>query len=395
MKSLVYLFAVFFSVFLFAQETETVTVIGEASIINNDKIAAKDKAIDDALRKAVEQITGTVVSSESLTENFELVKDTIYTKSKGYVQKHKIIEHGIDKQDSGVYFVKIEAVVSKGKIQEDYKGIVSMYESLGKPKFLILISEQNIGEKTASGWWTGSQVNLGNVENGMVNLWLKEGFKFVDYQVLSKKIKVLPAFQNVNNLTDKDVKEITDLHDADFIIYGQAIATITTDKTYEKMEGVTPKYAYATLTVKVVSADTGEIVVSEDVEGYGSNVLNEIKAGKEAFKNLAKNSVEKINSVILDKWKERLYSNNEISIKIKGLTDIKKLKALKGYLLDEVRGVISVSDFKIQNKEAIFTVSFKGLTKLFMDEITNKPFKDVNLSIEEITRHQIIFTLEK
>lgn len=37
MKSLVYLFAVFFSVFLFAQETETVTVIGEASIINNDK----------------------------------------------------------------------------------------------------------------------------------------------------------------------------------------------------------------------------------------------------------------------------------------------------------------------------------------------------------------------
>jgi len=246
MKSLVYLFAVFFSVFLFAQETETVTVIGEASIINNDKIAAKDKAIDDALRKAVEQITGTVVSSESLTENFELVKDTIYTKSKGYVQKHKIIEQGIDKQDSGVYFVKIEAVVSKGKIQEDYKGIVSMYESLGKPKFLILISEQNIGEKTASGWWTGSQINLGNVENEMVNLWLKEGFKFIDYQVLSKKIKVLPTFQNVNNLTDKDIKEISEFHDADFIIYGQAVATITTDKTYEKIEDVAPKIAYTT-----------------------------------------------------------------------------------------------------------------------------------------------------
>lgn len=273
-----------------------------------------------------------------------------------------------------------------------------MYESLGKPKFLILVSEQNIGEKTASGWWTGSQINLGNVENEMVNLWLKDGFKFVDYQVLNKKIKVLPAFQNVNNLTDKDVKEISEFHDADFIIYGQAVASIASgadvNKAFEGMD-IKPKSAYATMTVKVANADTGEIIVSEEIEATGVNVVNEIKAGKEAFKSLAKKSVEKINSVILDKWKERLYSNNEISIKIKGLTDIKKLKALKGYLLDEVRGVVSVSDYKIQNKEAIFTISFKGLTKLFIDEITNKPFKDVNLSIEEMTRHQIIFTLEK
>ena len=57
---------------------ETAEVEGYAAIVNGDQAAARDRALDDAKRKAVEQVAGVQISSESMTESFQLVEDKIY-----------------------------------------------------------------------------------------------------------------------------------------------------------------------------------------------------------------------------------------------------------------------------------------------------------------------------
>ncbi|HEV8539645.1 MAG TPA: hypothetical protein VGQ60_00645, partial [Nitrospiraceae bacterium] len=51
-------------------QSQTVTADGVAGIQGGDKAIARDNAIQDALRKAVEQAVGTMVASETMVENF-------------------------------------------------------------------------------------------------------------------------------------------------------------------------------------------------------------------------------------------------------------------------------------------------------------------------------------
>ena len=55
--------------FAFSQVAE-ITAIGHATIYGADKSAARDKALEDAQRKAVEQAMGTMISAESISQNF-------------------------------------------------------------------------------------------------------------------------------------------------------------------------------------------------------------------------------------------------------------------------------------------------------------------------------------
>src|SRR5262245_25397452 len=72
------------------QEPQTVEIEGFAAVVNNDIAQARDKAIDDAKRKAVEQVAGSQVSSESISENFQLVSDKIYARASGFVKNYSI-----------------------------------------------------------------------------------------------------------------------------------------------------------------------------------------------------------------------------------------------------------------------------------------------------------------
>ncbi|MBN2693814.1 hypothetical protein JXR93_04045 [bacterium] len=393
MRLIKYIIPLLFTFVLWGNsEDVTIEIKGEAAILSGDKVAAKDKAIDDALRKSVEQVSGTVVSSDSLTENFELVSDRIYTKSKGYVKKYSVVEEGVDSKDPNIYFVKISATVSTKQLKEDIDAIKEIYKNIGKPKIMILISEQNVGQKTASGWWTGNAIDLGTVESSILKYFTEKGFKFIDHQVLSKELKVLPAFQNVNNLSEKDIKKISNMHDADFIIYGQAIASTLTNTT-----GFNVTTVSSTMTVRVVRADTGEIIFIENdlTEKGTSNANDEIMAGKKSFQKLGASASKKIENAILKKWQQLLTAPNDIEVVIKGNLKYQIAKKFIAFLKDEVRGVVDASDIKITNKNGEFTLTYKGFTKHFVDEVLNKPFKELPLAVDSITRNKVVFSIEK
>ena len=65
----------------YAEDAVKVEAVGQAAIYGKDVAQARDKAIDDARRKAVEQAIGSMVSSETVTENFQLISDKILSNS--------------------------------------------------------------------------------------------------------------------------------------------------------------------------------------------------------------------------------------------------------------------------------------------------------------------------
>lgn len=127
-------------------EVNVVTVDG-ISIINGDnKAKARDEALRDAYRRAIEKGVGITIRSETEMQMLEVLKDVIMSNSEGYVKKWEIKKEGI--RDDGLYSVTINAEVVKGAIKKDNKDALKIIiDLMGNPRFLVLIDETISGEK--------------------------------------------------------------------------------------------------------------------------------------------------------------------------------------------------------------------------------------------------------
>ena len=90
----------------FAAATTSVEAEGRGMIKNGDEPAARDRALEDAQRKAVESAVGTMISAETVMENYQIISDRILAKSSGYIKNYTIKSSGAD---NGIYKVVIKA----------------------------------------------------------------------------------------------------------------------------------------------------------------------------------------------------------------------------------------------------------------------------------------------
>ncbi len=112
--------------FLFAQEITWVTVEGTASLEDEDKAAAKSRAIEDALRNAVHEAVGYNITAETLVVNLRLSGSILGAIPYGKVIGKEILEESIEEipregqeKPDLVYRVKIRAGVVEETIGAD------------------------------------------------------------------------------------------------------------------------------------------------------------------------------------------------------------------------------------------------------------------------------------
>lgn len=132
----------------FAQE-KAITVTGEAKIAGTNKDAAKQKALTEAFRQAVEGGLGVWIKSETDVKNSTVVRDEILSRAEGYVTDHEIIKEG---ERGGNYFVTIRAMVSIDKIGVDFKKLVGRVKTaMGNPSItFVLTTWQKVGARGSS-----------------------------------------------------------------------------------------------------------------------------------------------------------------------------------------------------------------------------------------------------
>lgn len=361
----------------------SITARGQAAIINNDKAMARDKAIEDALRRAVEQVVGTMVTSESKTKDYQLLEDNIYTHSKGYVESYKIIS---EKVEDNVYIVDIQADVSTGKIEGKLKAIGIAISRKGKPRVMFLISEQNVGQETPSYWWgtTAAVSDIGIVENTMINIFQKNGFTVIDRQAVSGKIKVKDAYR-VASLSSEAAKSIANQTDAQIVIFGQAIAKSLGNQPIGTSPD-SPKYptASANLSVRALNTDNGEIIATATGEHVYPHP-SEISAGNNALKMAAEKVANQLIDGIMEKWNQELSGGQMISVDITGIEDPGFLSEFKNFLTQQIRGVQGVQIRKFKKPDASLDIDYKGKG---MDLGLELSGKKVGKSILEVTDMQ-------
>ena len=307
-----------------AAEVKKVRATGQAAIYQNDLSAARDKALDDARRKAVEQAVGAVISSSTVTENFELLEDKIFSQAAGYVRSYVVVDESRDAD--GIYSVTIDCEVSAGKIDSDLAAIQNLLAQKQMPRVLVMVSEQNVGQ-TEGGWWskTGAAISLDVVDNTIFSVWSAKGVKFVDRQVLEGKIRAGAAASG--DIGNDIAKEFGSLCGADIVIVGRAIAS-DIGNTYP---GSKLRTLQANTSIRAINVNNAEMLAAVTTTKSASH-LNAVTGGTKALELVAKSAAEQLLTQVLDRWSKDVGGAAALNLTFNGVKKSKQLRLLKAFL---------------------------------------------------------------
>lgn len=373
---------------LYASKAEYVEAEGYALITGNRKDIARESALNNAFRRAVEQAIGVFVESETMVRNFELLNDRVYSKSAGYIKKYSITG---EKIEGDTLRIKINALVSKVRLEKDLDDIGLLIKKAGKPRLMLLISEQNIAADKPSYWWgSGNSVSMGVAENTIMEKFMGKGFNFVDRQVVLAGIKeeIKTPASSSSGLSNEMALKLASMGEAEVVIIGQAVA-----KAGPMLMNTSIRSCQATVSVRVLNADSGEPLATSSASATVAHV-DPITGGSEALKKASAEISDKLMSQILAKWKKRVNGAHAVKLSVAGVK-FDSLKAFREFLKDKLENIEEIYDRSYKDGIAKMDVEISGSTKEMAEELSGKKFNNGLLEVTSFTSNMIELKLKQ
>lgn len=308
---------------------------GVGAIQNGNHAKARDEAIWDAQRRAVEKGVGVLLSSETMVSNAQLLSDNIYTQADGFVDSYKIIS---ENKDEFLYYVTIKADVRKTDLAGKL-ALLGLIKKVGDPRIMVVIPETHLR--------TFIPDPAGETE--IIKYLVDSGYRVVD----QKQISAIRNSEKVKKMASGDsaaAVEIGEQFGADIIITGEAFSQLQSTNV-QNVSGLVS--CGARVEFRIIKVDNGEIVTAGSANAAAIG-MSEAIAAKEALRKageiIAKGGKDvygtKIDSLI-PKIAKAMMQKSSIQLVVSGVnhdqyskivTVLKDERTIKGVFPREMSG---------------------------------------------------------
>lgn len=340
--------------------TQTVTVRGEAAL-SLGLLQAREEALSQARRMAVEQAMGVYVLSETLVENMSLVHDSILTRSSGYISAHKVLS---ETQQNGILEIQLEAVVS-------VEPLVEQLAQMG------LLRDWTVAVVLVPG--AESQSSAETAKNRLHQQILAKGFKVADEQALValRQPAVWEPLQKGNPLASLPV--LRDLG-VDVLIVGTSLTRMTEDGVMETYGGIKTVMTQGRIDARAIRVDTGEMLAAQSfqaVAGGSGREMAEARAIEQAASKAG-------DFFALQIAKLPAATTQMLQLHVQGLS-FSREQAFQTQL-KQVAGVRTVQRKVYRNQQAQYEIAFSGKADLLANAlIGHSGLKAFGFDIQSIT----------
>jgi hypothetical protein len=313
-----------------ASAQQVVTVTGTAAILNRDTAQARDRAVESALRAAVEQVVGTMVDSESMVKNNELLSDKIFTQTKGYIASYNILSEKPD-MDSNIYSVRVEATVKQGNLQNDLNSLGVLMRRMKMPRVAVALREEVY--ETAS--------------TTLIRLLKDKGFLMVDTG--GREPWRQSTFWTIK---ENEQVDLLGKYGAEVVILGTAAGSGGAQVGNSAMRGY-----QGTVSMKALKSDTHEVLGSATATGKAVDVSD---AGiDQALRQAVTVAGNDLMKQITSQWAQETSSTRVLTLEI--LTkNLAKVQEVSKRLQTEGRGIQEVVVRQSGAGGAELSVSMQG-----------------------------------
>ena len=312
---------------------------------------ARDNALDDALRKAVEQGVGTFVSSETKVENFQLISDNIYSKTRGYVSSYRVITEG---PEGALYRVVIRAKVKLDDIEDDLAAINLLVRQQGRPRVMVVVKELerwpefNVDDRMMS------QTML---ETMLIDYFQQKGFPVVDAATVRE------------NLRKEQLKRILEGDDETAVLVGmkagaEVVVAGTAQRTEERKRaaGAVREFYLFRVSARAINTETAEVM------GASATKTELPFSVDEARRRAADTTAAELVSKILAGWTKQ---ENVTLIQATNAT-FDRVQRLKSEIQGKLRGIITVVARELVGSSATLEVLSETTSQEVLSGLTTR-----------------------
>ena len=365
------------AIFGYSQDAQTVTATGFGAILGGDMVKAREDGVNDALRKAVEQVVGTIIDSKTITENFMVIEDKIYTRTTGYVQSYEVVSTNTRVDNS--LEVTVSAVVKTTDLKNDLEGIITTLRREGMPRTMVLIKEENYGQNT----WK-YQTDMNSAETALMNTMMGYGFPFVDAATVKATIEK-DALQAALSGDANAAAAIAKRSGAEILIVGDAKTTIT---QLPMMKSSGMKTCSANMNLRVIRADDAMIIATASAHGVAAHI-DELTGSSLAMEKASQQAGDELKDKIIEKFRTNQFEQRQIQFQVLNITSFSQLNTLKNSLPFYVRGIKNVYQRSFEAGSALFDIEITQKAESVASELSAKQIEGIDLEIVGVTQNKL------
>jgi len=331
------------------QASGAVEVEGYASIVGGRKDLAREAALQNAFRRAVEQVVGVAVESKSVVKDSELLNDKIFSKSKGFIKTYRVLS---EKVEDDAYRVVVFAAVSRYKLDQGLDDAGLLIRKLGKPRIAVVVMEQNV---------EGQAVPGGVVETYLISALGKRGYALVDRQIMLAVGRETAA-GGQKGYSDAVVRAAA-AGGAEVVIIGQATA-----RSAPALSGTNLRPVQVSVTCRAVEVDTGELLATV-VSSQQVLHVNPAAAGNQGLQKAAVELTDNLQRQMIAAWTKRLSGVRTLHMTIAGIP-YASIRQLQSALKEQIGRVEEVHDRGYRGNHLRLDLDVTGAFSDVVDELS-------------------------
>jgi hypothetical protein len=327
-------------------------VVADGRAAGSD-LKARDEAVQRALRAAVEKGAGTLVDSETLTRNFKLFDDRIYSETKGYVRSYQIV--GDNNGEGGIYRIKVKALVALGLLQKDIQALNIIKHQKKNPRIMVL------GVARVENAQVDSAVKIQDVQTALEIRLAELNFPLVN--------KEAAQVANEKELQVRDADRYAALgrkFDAEVVITYEAISSL---QEASDAYGVKVFAMSANINARAINTDNARVLCVDHASGVarGPGML---PTAQKALGETALKLGDSLAAKLVEQWRSEVFNTADIKLIINNINNEGR-KAVMDWLKQQ-RGVTAVQERLYANNALEMDVTVEGALWSDFDRILNQ-----------------------
>jgi hypothetical protein len=343
-------------------ELKTVTVKAEGY--------NRDDAIKQALRKALEQGAGVQLAGFSQTENYALIRDTIYSRAAGIIHDYKVLKE--EEVAGGLWEVTVQATVRPDAVAATWGEVQNVLDQIGRPKIMVIIDEKIDGRPEADSI----------VQSRIEEMFVKTGFDLVSHEAVAD-IRQREAADAQEERNAAKLARLAKDAGAHLLIRGSANA----DRAgVENLYGTPAAFYNCDVQAKVYTTDTGKLLASESSPATRRGVRSHHEFSPQAARaalvaaTFPRSETQrepalaiKLFESVMEQWSTQITAGGDIELEIEGV-DFKTFVELKKALAELGRERIRSVDGDFTKGAAILRIKALMPAATLAELLTEKPF---------------------
>lgn len=235
---------------------------------------ARADATQDALRNAVSQAAGVVLSSNTTVENFMVISDAIATNTQGYIKSYSILK---EQATAEGYEVTVKAVVTTLSIKADF---ALLAKGVGGVRFMAIYDPRTIPDN--------EEANFDLAIDQMNTYFASKKYRYIErtrFLQLQKEAMMLMEDRDTSGVSY--AQQLAMLADAQFIILIKSIDKETKSENFDTKK--TDKISIQTI---VYDNCTSEGLGNQSLESNPIDATDNINAIKSGISSAVKNNMD-------------------------------------------------------------------------------------------------------